>query len=82
MKTKDLVKLRTKKLEELRDLAKKKKLEFVKLAALVKVGEEKNVKKKAGLKQEIAQILTIIREREIVEQEKLELGSASKKRAF
>ncbi len=65
MKKKDLKNLRAKEIDELRKLVSEKKKEVAVIYGKVKVGQEKNLKKMKGLKKEIAQILTIIGEKEI-----------------
>ena len=69
MKKNDLVKLRGKKLSEIEDLLKNKKLEFIKTKTNLKAKREKNLKKAKILSHEVSQILTIIRERELSESE-------------
>ena len=75
MKTKELKTLRGKSQKELNKLASKKKLKLTEELASLKVGGKKSPKKARGLKRDIAQILTIIREKELVE----ELASVEKK---
>ncbi|OGM19158.1 50S ribosomal protein L29 [Candidatus Woesebacteria bacterium RIFCSPHIGHO2_01_FULL_38_10] len=70
MKKKDLKILRLKKNEELKSLGYEKKKELLRIGAEVKVGKEKNLKKVKMLRKNIAQILTLIREKEIWEEEK------------
>ncbi len=65
MKKKDLKGLQAKEAGELRKLVSEKKEEVDITYTKVKAGQEKNLKKIKGLKKEIAQILTIIREKEI-----------------
>jgi len=67
MKKKDLQSVRIKKIETLKKLAGEKKMELVKIKLAMKVGKEKNFKKAKNLRREIAQILTIIREKELTE---------------
>lgn len=67
MKKKDYVSLRTKKTEELVKSVREKKNELAGVAGKVKTGEEKNLKKMHNLRLEIARLLTIIREKEILE---------------
>jgi ribosomal protein L29 len=67
MKKKDLQNIRTKKIKTLEKLVGEKKLELVKIRLAMKVGKEKNLKKAKNLRREIAQILTIIREKELIE---------------
>ena len=72
MKKKDLKDLRTKKIAELDKLVIKKKQESVMASAKMKTGQEKKIKKVKNLKHEIAQILTIIREKQILEKKEEE----------
>ena len=67
MKKKDISDLRTKKLEDLLKLVSDKKKEIGKVALKIKSGEEKNLKKVKNLKLEVARILTIVKEKEIIE---------------
>ncbi len=69
MKKKDLNTLRNKKSQELAKQVAKKKLELAKAFVKLKVAEKKNPKKARVLKKDIAQILTVIREKEIAEEE-------------
>jgi len=69
MKKKDLVALRAKKTDEIKKSIREKKNELAQIAGKVKIGEEKNLKKMHNLRLEIARLLTIIREKEILEQE-------------
>jgi len=72
MKKKDLKDLRTKKIAELDKLVIKKKQESVMANAKMKTGQEKKIKKVKNLKHEIAQIMTIIREKQILEKKEKE----------
>lgn len=65
MKKKGLKDLRVKEIDELKKLVSEKRKETSVIYTKVKTGQEKNLKKVKGLKKEIAQILTIIREKEI-----------------
>lgn len=69
MKKKDYISLRTKKADELKKSVREKKNELATIAGKVKTGEEKNLKKMHNLRLEIARLLTIIREKEILESE-------------
>ena len=66
MKKKELNKLREKSIKQLQTLVDKKKLELVKIQSKMKVGKEKNLKSTKNLKRDVAQILTIIREKELI----------------
>lgn len=70
MKKKDLNELRNKKISDLVKLVKEKKLDLTKSLIKRKTGGEKNLKKAKNLKLEIARILTIVGEKEIMEKEK------------
>ena len=69
MKKKDLQAARNKKVSELKNLVSKKKQEVEVLQAKVKAGQEKNLKKAKNIRIEIAQLLTLIREKEIIKKE-------------
>lgn len=70
MKRNDLIKLRGKAKEELKGLAEVKKLEFMKVEANIKAKREKNLKKAKILRHDISQVLTILREKELMEKDK------------
>ena len=69
MKKTDWQYLRKKSIKELRKVVEDKKNDLVKHNISRKTGKEKNLKKGKSIRKEIARILTIIREKEIVEQE-------------
>ncbi len=69
MKKKDLTDLRNKKVSELEKLLSKKRNELINTYAKIKAGQEKNLKKAKNMRRDIAQILTIIREKELLEKE-------------
>lgn len=66
MKKTEFKNLKTKKIEELKKLVRPKKLEITKTLAKIAGGQEKNLKKARNLKRELAQVLTIIKEMEIM----------------
>ena len=70
MKRNELFKLRGKVKEELKDLVEIKKLEFLKVEANIKAKREKNLKRAKILRHELSQILTILREKELMEKDK------------
>jgi ribosomal protein L29 len=76
MKKKDLVGLRNKNISELKKMVDNKRGEFYNSYASLKASGEKNVKKSKNLRHEISQILTIIREKEIIEEIEKEKGEA------
>ncbi len=69
MKKKDLTDLRNKKINELEKLLSKKRNELINTYAKIKAGQEKNLKKAKNMRRDIAQILTIIREKELLKKE-------------
>lgn len=69
MKKKEYSELRSKEIADLLKMVKAKKSELAKLGPKVVSGEEKNLKKAAGLRREVAQILTLVREKEILKAE-------------
>lgn len=78
MKKKDLQDLRSKKIVELDKIVVKKRQESVIAHAKMNTGQEKKIKKVKNLRHEIAQILTIIREKQILgEEEKKEVKEST-----
>lgn len=67
MKVKDLKSLRSKSTKDLKKLVEEKRTELLKVKADVKTGSKKNLKAHMNLRKEIAQTLTLIREKEIIE---------------
>ena len=68
MKKKDLQSLRSKSIEDLRKMVSEKKDEANEAFLKTKAGQEKNLKKVKNLRTDIAQILTLIKEKEIIEE--------------
>lgn len=68
MKKKELTDLRSKDLKALRKLVFDKKLEASKSKASTSSGKEKNLKVYRNLRRDIAQILSVTKEKEIVEE--------------
>ena len=66
MKQKELNNLRSKDLMELKKIVQEKNVESIKSKAETKVGKEKNLKKSANIRRDMAQILTIMREKELI----------------
>jgi len=66
MKRKDFTELKVKTAEELVKLASQKKLETMKVKMEILGGKEKNLKAYRNLRVELAKILTLIREKEIL----------------
>lgn len=69
MKKRDFDQLRTKEVEELTILLKDKKTELIKVATEIAAGKEKNIKKARNKRKEIAKLLTLIREKQILQKE-------------
>lgn len=67
MKKKELNELRGKSVKELRKLASDKRGEAEKVKMKIFAGKEKNLKLKRNLSREVAKILTLAREKEIIE---------------
>ncbi len=67
MKKKDLIELKTKEIKGIREILSKKRLELDALMVKFTTGGEKNLKKGKNLRKEIAQIMTIIKEKELIE---------------
>lgn len=72
MKTKDFKDLKTKEVKELRKNANDLVLQLSKIKAKIASGQEKNLKGAKNLRRDIARILTLIKEKEIVEKLKTE----------
>jgi ribosomal protein L29 len=66
MKKKDLIDIRKKTLENLTKLVDGKRSDLIKEKAKISAGKSKNVKKMRRLKKDLAQILSIIKEKEII----------------
>lgn len=66
MKRNDFKSLKTKKVEELKKIVSEKKLELLKLLSNKVSKGDKNLMKGRNLKKEIAQILTLVKEMEII----------------
>ncbi len=67
MKKKELKTLRTKSNKDLVKTLEKKRVELLKIKLKIKAKEEKNVKMAKNLKIDISQILTVLREKELME---------------
>ncbi len=70
MKKKDLTSLRKKDIAELKKEADDKKKEAAGVYAQMHAGQEDNLKKFSSLRRDIAQLFTIIREKELIEEHK------------
>lgn len=69
MKKKDLTELKGKEIKDLLKTLKEKKGELAKVEIDIKAGKEKNLKKGNNLRRDIARILTIVKEKKILESE-------------
>ena len=69
MKRKNLMEYRSKKSEDLLKLVDQKKMELALNSAKTKIGKEKNTSKLKVIRRDIAQILTVVREKEIIAKE-------------
>ena len=69
MKKKDILDVRGKAEKEIANSLKEKKLELAKTKVKIASGEEKNIKKAKNLRREIAQLLTILKEKALMEKE-------------
>jgi len=72
MKKKDYIDLKGKTIKELTKMASDKKMEAIKKKMEILGGREKNLKLHRQIRAEVAKILTLIREKEIVDQLKVE----------
>lgn len=68
MKKKEFKDLKNKEIKDLIKMLKDKKESLSKIVLDIKSGTEKNLKKGNNLRKEIAKILTLIKEKEIVEE--------------
>jgi len=69
MKKKDIETLRGKEVAEIKKALAGKRADLIKAQVEMYGGKEKNLKKVKNLRREVAQMLTIIKEREILERE-------------
>ena len=69
MKKKDVETLRGKEVAEIKKALAGKRADLIKAQVEMYGGKEKNLKKAKNLRREVAQMLTIIKEREILERE-------------
>ena len=70
MKKAELTKLRAKEVDALKKMAADRRLKLTKVKADTKAAREKNLKKMKNLRRDIAQILTLVREKELFEENK------------
>ena len=78
MKIKELTDLRKKDINELKNILKDKKDDLDKINLDLSLGQESDHKKASRVKKDIAQIMTIVREKEIIEAESDQSSSAKK----
>lgn len=69
MKKKELQTMRNKTKKELAELASEKANELEKAVVELKVSKEKDLKKAKNTRKELSQLLTLVREKEILEEE-------------
>lgn len=69
MKSKDLAQFKNKELKELKKISLDRSKEIAKISLEIKSQKEKNLKKARNLKKDLAQILTLMREKEILAKE-------------
>jgi len=72
MKIKEFKELKNKEIKDLNKLFVDKRIALRKIMLEIKTGSEKNIKKGAILRNEIAKILTLIKEKEIINKLKKE----------
>jgi len=72
MKIKEYKEIKNKEIKDLNKMLKEKREVLRKVILDIKTGTEKNLKKGANLRNEIAKILTLIKEKEIIERIKKE----------
>ena len=73
MKKKDIISLRSKEAIELAKLVGQMRLEIVKTKANIPASKEKNLKKVKNLRHDLAQVVTLMREKQIMEKAKGEI---------
>jgi ribosomal protein L29 len=79
MKRNMLRDLRSKKLTDLEKMASEKRAEVDKARAEMKASKEQNLRKAKNLRRDLAQILTVVREKEIINEENKEEVSDEQK---
>lgn len=72
MKKKELSQLRTKSIDELAKTAAQLNEEIAQLSLEVKVGKHKNVRTIKNKRRELAQVLTVLREKELLSETEME----------
>lgn len=71
MKKKELESLRKKDIKELTKMLEDKRKEYLLSYNQVKAGQEKDTRKPTNIRKEVAQILTTIKEKDIIEETRL-----------
>lgn len=69
MKIKDLKEYKVKEIKELNKAMVEKEVELIKAVAAIRAGKEKNIKKAAGIRHTLAQLKTIVREKQLIKEE-------------
>ena len=78
MKTKEFKELKNKEVKDLTKMLNERKNSLRKIVLEIKTGSEKNIKKGSNIRKEIAKILTLIKEKSIIEQIAKEKGKEEK----
>ena len=78
MKTKEFKDLKNKEVKDLIKMLNERKNSLRKIMLEIKTGTEKNIKKGNNIRKEIAKILTLIKEKSIIEQIEEEKGKEEK----
>lgn len=78
MKTKEFKDLRNKEVKDLTKMLNEKRNSLRKIVLEIKTGSEKNIKKGNNIRKEIAKILTLIKEKNIINEIKKEKGKEEK----
>ena len=68
MKTKEFKELKNKEVKDLTKMLNERKNSLRKIVLEIKTGSEKNIKKGSNIRKEIAKILTLIKEKSIIEE--------------
>ena len=78
MKTKEFKELKNKEVKDLTKMLNERKNSLRKIVLEIKTGSEKNIKKGSNIRKEIAKILTLIKEKSIIEEITKEKGKEEK----
>jgi ribosomal protein L29 len=78
MKTKEFKELKNKEVKDLTKMLNERKNSLRKIVLEIKTGSEKNIKKGSNIRKEIAKILTLIKEKNIINEITKEKGKEEK----